>query len=83
MGEGQAYRVGGAVLFVLVVVAAVAAVDEVRLVGQVLRVKAHLQVFGQRVTRAEVHKGLRSHMGVVGFVVDPGQFIEVGRFVVG
>ena len=44
MSEGQAQREGRAVLFVLVVVAAVTAVDEVRLIGQVLRVKVDLQL---------------------------------------
>ena len=47
MGEGQAQLVGGAVLFVLAVVAAVAGVDEVRLVGEVLCLEADLQVLGQ------------------------------------
>ena len=47
MGEGQAQLVGGAVLFVLAVVASVAGIDEVRLVGEVLCLETDLQVLGQ------------------------------------
>ena len=79
VGKRQPHRVGRAVLFVLVVVATVTAVDEVRLVSKVLRIEADLQVFGQRVAGAEIDEGLGVDMAVVSLVVDSSQFIEVRR----